>query len=229
MALLAVLGHGGGTTSAGAWAGRLRPDRDVARQWVVEELARDDYQPTWWERMQQWLGELFAVPAGGGTGAGTVAVVVVSVALASLTAYLLARSWRRRRAAGRLAGGSVLDRPWLTAAELRRSAQRAWAAQDYDTAVVEGFRALAATAAERGHGADAPSRTAHEVAAALGQAFPARARAYQDAGRWFDQVRYGGRRAARDQARQILDLGEQLTREPRPPGAAAEAPSAAAR
>jgi autonomous glycyl radical cofactor GrcA len=98
----------------------------------------------------------------------------------------------------------------LTAAELRRRAERALAEERHADAVVEGFRALAVRQVERGSLEDLPGATAHEVAVALGAVYPhVRARVDGTAG-LFDAVRYGDRPATRDQAVGVLELDDAL-------------------
>jgi hypothetical protein len=99
----------------------------------------------------------------------------------------------------------------LTAAELRRRAERALAEGRHAEAVVEGFRALAVRQVERGRLEDLPGATAHEVAAAVGAAHPGERDRVDRTALLFDEVRYGDRPATRDQAAEVLALDDALT------------------
>ena len=84
----------------------------------------------------------------------------------------------------------------VTAAELRARADAALAEGRHGDAVVDGFRALAVRQVERGRLDDAPGATAHEVAAALGAAYPAAARPRSTrSAALFERVLYGDRPA----------------------------------
>lgn len=172
----------------------VTPDREEAQRWAVEELAKPQYpaaQPSWleqlWRDFLDWLASLddgsglegdFAVPL-----IGALAVVLVIVAV------LLVRP--RLNARRRTTSEVFDDEPALDAAVYRRRASAAAGRSDWETAVVEQFRALVRSAEDRAIIEARAGRTADEAAAELGQAFgPARQR-LGSAATVFDAVRYG--------------------------------------
>jgi len=76
--------------------------------------------------------------------------------------------------------------------------------------VVDGFRALAVRQVERGRLDDAPGTTAHEVADLLGATYPHQRQRVAGTARLFDVVLYGHRAATGEQARDVLDLDDEL-------------------
>ena len=198
----------------------LDPSSDEARRWLERELSSGVYtrQPGLLDRIREWLDELFST-AGGGSLPGFVLPVVLGVALvlAVLVLVLVLRRDVGRRADGGDAG--ALDVPDVPADELRARARAALAAGDWDTAVLDGLRAVARRAVERVVLDDAPGRTAHEVSRALASPFPAEDEALARAADAFDAVRYGHRPATQDQARETVALEERLaaTRPSSPP------------
>ncbi len=96
------------------------------------------------------------------------------------------------------------------AAEHRRLARVAHESGDWDEAVVEGMRALAAGLVERQLVDDVPAATAHEVTALAAPRFPSFADRLEVAATVFDETRYGDRRATRERAAEMLDLDSAL-------------------
>ena len=92
----------------------------------------------------------------------------------------------------------------MSAAELRARADAALAEGRHGDALVDGFRALAARQVERGRLDDLPGATAHEVADALGAAYPAQRGRVDGSAALFDRVLYGDRPASREQATGVL-------------------------
>jgi hypothetical protein len=90
--------------------------------------------------------------------------------------------------------------------------------------VLDGFRAIAAAAAERYVIDDRPGATAREIARWLESVFRAEREPLETAAVTFDAVRYGGRGASLADADAVLDLDERLERlspavdEPESPG-----------
>lgn len=205
-----------------AAAGRLlgedavRPSPDEARRWAQEELSKPAYQKSFLERFLDWLSDLlqqlFGPTPGGGQGAVPlwVAVVVGVVVLAAVLAVVV-RIRRTRKADPEREPDGVLGPTPLTAQDYRRRAAAAHADGDARGAVLDGFRALAAAAVERGLLAVAPDRTAGEFAAAIGSAFtPLRGRV-EAAGRVFDAVLYGDLTPTLAQGTELLDLDRALS------------------
>lgn len=108
--------------------------------------------------------------------------------------------------------GAVLEDPHLTARDYRDRAERAWRSGDWDAALLDSYRALAASADERTLLDDVPGRTAHEIALALATPFAEHAPALGDAADRFDDVRYGDRHATREQAERVRSLDSTLAR-----------------
>ena len=105
---------------------------------------------------------------------------------------------------------SVLTGEVVTAAALRARAEAALADGRHGEALVDGFRALTVRQVERGRLDDAPGATAHEVADALGAAYPHQRTRVDQGARLFDSVLYGHRPATRDQAGSVLALDDEL-------------------
>jgi uncharacterized protein DUF4129 len=188
----------------------LDPTSPQARQWLEDELRKGLYheQKGLLERLWDWLMNLLDTTGGGGFPAWTILfALLVGVAVVGLVL------WRSLRAEHRVGGprrGGVLEGPARTAAEHRAAARAALDAGAAETAVLEGYRALARSAVERTLLDDLPGRTAHEVAVALGPVFPASARPLAAAADTFDAVRYGRRAATLESARGVIELDATL-------------------
>lgn len=173
----------------GPGIGRL-PARDLARR----ELARSLYRPSLpariWHDIEHWLSSLVGSgPQGrlswwGAVLLGVLALAAVSAVLFWLGPTRLNRQLRRQP----LIGG----RP-RSAAEYREAAERLAAAGNYQGAIIERVRAIAADLEARRVLPPHPARTAAELAAEAGLTFSAEAAGLASAARLFDEVRYGGR------------------------------------
>lgn len=136
---------------------------------------------------------------------------MVVLAVLAVLAFAARDRWRSRRLAP--GGGEVGvfgDGARLPAAAYRDRARAALRTGDHDTALLDGYRAVAASADERTLLDAAPGRTAHEVAVALAAIFPSSAVALSGTADRFDAVRYGDHRATAEQARDALALDDQL-------------------
>jgi hypothetical protein len=98
----------------------------------------------------------------------------------------------------------------VTAAELRDRADRALAEGRFADALVDGYRALAVRQVERDRIDDVPQATAHELAGALAESFPAQRERIFASAEAFDAVLYGDRPADRGQAVGVLTLDDEL-------------------
>jgi hypothetical protein len=173
------------------------PSAPDARQWLQEELAKAPYQaakPTWFDRASEaffnWIGSL-TMPSGDGLGPWLPVIITVVVAALVVTAFLifgLPRINRRSTQSALLFGED--DR--RSADTLRRSALAAAAAREWNVACEEMFRAIARGLFERTIVQLSPGTTAHDVAAAAANAFPAQRTQLAAAASTFDQVRYLG-------------------------------------
>jgi hypothetical protein len=191
------------------------PDAPEARDWLITELSKAPYQaaqPTLFDRLAKavsdWLGSLHLGSAEGPPTVG-IAVVVALVAGALVVAFLLfglPRLNRRSRVTGSLFG----EDDARTAARIRQDAERAAAAGDYSTAVVEMFRAIARGLAERTIVTTTPGTTARDFAARTGSTFPALADRLVESAAAFDAVRYLDRTGTADQYAAIASLEKDL-------------------
>lgn len=185
---------------------------DEARSKLRRELLRPEYNEQnvvsrifgWVERqVSEGLDAASKAPP-----LSTFAALVVFAGLVVLLAWLVSRARRTARVPGE--EQAVLTSEVISADELRARAERALADGRHEDAVVDAFRALTARQIERGRLSDAPGATAHEVATALGSEFPHLGNRVRAGGRLFDAVLYGDRPAGVAQARELLDLDDEL-------------------
>jgi hypothetical protein len=174
-------------------AGPLQPDRDLARSWANQELAKREYQaakPSLPARLVSWIGRQFD-QLNLGTGAPTLlGVLIVGLLVLTVVGYVLYRTGGLGRTARR-PDGAVLPVNDTTAAQHRAAANRHAEAGEWDLAVVERFRALARELEERAVLSPNPGRTALEVARDGGLAVPDQQAELLAAARYFDDVSYG--------------------------------------
>ncbi len=189
----------------------LDPSSPEARQWVLDELGTGRYttEPSWWQRFLEWLGRMFDFSPGGSAPTGML-VVALLVIIALVVLVVLRRVRPESRVGRRGARAGAVDDEGLDAAAYRERARRALAQGDWDAALLDSYRAIAAAAVERTLLADLPGRTAHEVALGLATSFPDHASAITSAANTFDDVRYGHRPATAEQARTTADLDATL-------------------
>ena len=190
----------------------LDPSGSEARSKLRNELLHPEYHEqnvlrevlTWVEReVNKGLDR-----ASQASPLSTLATMVIFVALVALLAWLASQA--RRTARTRDEKRAVLTEEVVTAAELRARAEAALAADRFEEAVVEGFRALAVRQVERGRLTDTPGATAHEVASILAAEHPSLGERVQAGALLFDEVLYGDRPATRAQAESLLALDDDL-------------------
>jgi len=190
----------------------LDPSGDDARRELIRELVRPEYhRDDVVDRLLRWLDRLIANTvdaASGSSGLAGAAAVVVALLIAAAIVFLVGRT--RRTASGRAVGTPALTDEAITADELRARAERALAAGDAESALVDAFRACAVRQVERGRVEDLPQATAHELAAALVAVFPEHRAAVLRGADLFDGVLYGERPATPDQAGALLALDDAL-------------------
>jgi hypothetical protein len=171
----------------------VSPDRQQAARWAAEELARREYQearPGLVTRALRWLLEhLPDLPVG--PGSQLVLVLLLGLVVLAVV-YAVARVGIGRSAARRRATGGLFGDVARSAAEHRGEADRAAAAGDWSTAVLERFRAVARELEDRAVLGAQPGRTADELAAEAGAALPDLADRLRAGAETFDEVRYGG-------------------------------------
>jgi hypothetical protein len=195
----------------------VEPGRDEARDWLLGELSKPEYQaarPTWFDLVSKAVGDWFAslrVPDGSGLGALVPLIVVLVIVGLIVVAFLVFGRPRLNRRSRVEPGALFGDDDTRSAEELRRSAQRAAAAGDFDTAVEESFRALARALTERTVVFTAPGTTAQDFAGRAGRAFPAEQPELRAGAVLFDGVRYLGEPGTREAYERIVTLDRRLT------------------
>jgi Domain of unknown function (DUF4129) len=175
--------------AGGPGIGRI-PARNLARR----ELARSMYHPSWLARVIRdignWLSSLLSTGPGGRPSWWAIVLlsVVVLAAIAAVLYWLGPARLTRRLGSQPLVG----DRT-MTAAEYRDAAESLAGGGNYQAAIIERVRAIAAALDARGILLPRPARTAAELAAETAAVFPAETAGLVRAARLFDEVRYGGR------------------------------------
>lgn len=182
------------------WVHTTPPDADEARKWAEHELTKPEYlaaQPTAFDRASlaviNFFEDLLSPDLGdGGGGALIVAVILGLIVTAALVIGIL--FWGKPRPSRRLRVSQMLlgEEDRLSAAELRRAAERSARAGDWAAAMTQRYRALARGLAERELLDPAPGSTAQNIARTAALAFPAHRESLLDAAGLFDGVRYQG-------------------------------------
>lgn len=194
----------------------LDPEREPARQMLLDELARPEYaaaQPTWWDLLMQAIGEfIISLLSGISPGNSSWLVVVIIIVLAvlivgGLLIWGLPRS-RRRRAEPPVSLFDADDR--RSVAELRRDADAHERAGRYAEAVLDRFRAMARALDERTAIVLQPGSTAPAIGRSAADAFPAEAGNLHTAANLFDRVRYLDATASASDARAMAALDERV-------------------
>jgi hypothetical protein len=194
------------TGAGGPAISRLR-GQQLARQ----ELARSIYRPSWvarwWHDFTHWLGSLLSTsPAGSPSWWGLILLAVAVAAAVAGVIYWLGPTRVNKRARD----GAVLDAAPRGAADYRDAAEQLAASGNYGEAIIERIRAIVVDLEARDVLLRRPARTAMELAAEAGAAFPAEAAELTGAARRFDDVRYGGRAGTEASYRRIRDLDVRL-------------------
>ncbi|WP_062071661.1 DUF4129 domain-containing protein [Demequina sediminicola] len=170
------------------------PDADQAREWAEDELSKPEYQergPSLMERLIAWIEDLFNGAGDVAAGFPLVSVLVatgVIIAIVALIVWIVVGPMRRRRAVAEHAALDPEDE--RTADQMRAAAHAAATRHDWDTAVIEMFRASIRSASERSLMRVVPGMTASEAARSLMLAAPDTPMASPVA-QDFDRARYG--------------------------------------
>jgi hypothetical protein len=198
------------------------PDADEARQWLLRELAKPEYEaakPTWFDRLSAAVGEWFAnLRIGGLDGPPVVGLLVVLgcllvVVVIAFLVFGLPRLRQRSAVGGELFGVNDVR----SAAQLREAATSLAARGDYAEATAEMFRAIARGLAERVIVDTAPGTTAHGFAVRAAGEFPAFGQRLGEAADIFDGVRYLSAPGTEDHYRAVAALeGDLRSATPRP-------------
>src|SRR5215469_4216752 len=185
--------------------------REQARELARRELARSIYRPSLlsrlWHDFARWLSSLVSGNQVGEPNWLAVVVLAVVVVLAAVAAFywLGSPSASRRNRAEPVIGSRS-----RTAAEYRRTAGQLAASGNFQEAIAELVRAIAADLAAREILLAKPARTADELAAEAALAFPAESGELAEAARLFDEVRYGGRPGSQAGYARVQSLDSRL-------------------
>lgn len=188
----------------------LDPTRSEGRRLLEDELAKPRYavRPSLWDRFREWLLGLLDTTGPGLPSWVFAVVVLVALAVLALVVVLLLRPEARARRG--VSDRGVLDERGVDATAYRLRAKEAARQGDWDTVVLDGYRAVVAACVERTVLDDLPGRTAHEASIELARAFPTEAAGVRAAADRFDAVRYGHDRAGEADARAVLALDERV-------------------
>lgn len=191
------------------------PDGDQARQWIIEELSKPEYQaskPTWWDLLSKavwdWLKSLHF---GGGDALqvpmlGVLMVVIAAVIVGAFSIFGMPRLNRRSALVGSLFGVDE-DRD---SEALRRSAEAAAGQGEWTLAIEELFRALARVLMERVLVSTDPGTTARGFARRAGAVFPDHADRLTACAIVFDDVRYLGKLGTQSNYASLVELEKEL-------------------
>jgi hypothetical protein len=186
-------------------------DRDAARAAARAELAKPIYEaarPPFAVRIIRWVADRLTEVLdriAEATPGGWYGVVVLLGVLGVVVYATMRRVGLVRRSAARR-DGLLFGNGRRGAAEHRAAADGAAARGDWDTAVLERFRAIVRTLEERGLIDERPGRTADEAAAAGAAILSGLAQELTDAAAAFDSIMYGGRSATADLDHWLRDL-----------------------
>lgn len=194
-------------------------DRDRARELAREELSDPSYtsEPGLMDQLARWVRELLAsiIDAATGTLPARMAIVVVIALVLIGVAVIFARNGplARQHAVGT---DPLFGAARRSAAEHRERADTAADAGDWNTAVVERFRTVAARLEEAHVLPARPGWTAGETAREAAANRPDLGTVLVDAAARFDSVRYGHHTARRDDDDALQALDRALGSSPRP-------------
>lgn len=177
-------------------------ERDEARRLAQQELADPIYEddPPLFQRILEWiLRRLDELAAAAGSAMSGWGALLLLIPIAIIVAIVL---WRFGPMARRAARGEepLFGTTKRSAAEYRRAADDAFAAEDWTVSVLERFRAIVVGLEERDILPERAGRTADEAARDAGRLLPGLAERLVAGAVTFDDVRYGERTATRDEA-----------------------------
>ncbi|KAB1641167.1 DUF4129 domain-containing protein [Gulosibacter chungangensis] len=191
----------------------LEPDEDTARNWLIEELAKPEYQnakpnpiDVFFNKLWDWIASLFTVDGSGAFGINPVWIfVILGIVAVVIVVAIFGRpkAIARRRAANQ---SVFLEDDNRSVTELRAAADAAARAEDWALATTERFRAISRSLSDRTLISMRPGTTAQGVAQAAATPFPDELRALRQAANAFDAVRYLERGANADTYASVRDL-----------------------
>lgn len=197
------------------WDVPVDPEPPEAKQWLVDELSKPQYQaakPTLFDQIAKAISDWFAslqigsVEGPPAFGFGVLLVLVVAAIVVAFLIFGVPRLNRRSRVAGELFGEDD-DR---SSADMRGDASAAASRGDYATAIAELFRALARGLAERTIVTVTPGTTARGFAGRAGVTFPLAADRLMAAADAFDGVRYLGHAGSAEEYERLVVLEAEL-------------------
>jgi hypothetical protein len=196
------------------FAAPVDPDAGTARRWLIQELAKAEYQeakPSWFDRLSSdfwnWLNGL-TIQSNGITQGPILIIVLLVIIAAIVAAFLLFGPARRNRRSSVRTLFTEDDQ--RDAAAIRRAAAAAASRGDFSTAVLELFRCIARGLAERAVVTTTPGTTARDFARQASIAFPDSAAALIAAASTFDRVRYLGAEGSSDDYTTLAALEREL-------------------
>lgn len=190
------------------------PDADQAQQWIVNELAKPEYQaarPTLFDRLSEafwnWLKSL-DLSGGGAAQAPLIAIFLVVIVAVIIGAIIIFGIPRLNRKAA--TPGALFDDDARTAAQLRASAISSAGRGEWERAIEEMFRAIAKLLVERAIVFTSPGTTAHEFSQSAAKVFPEFATRLMHSSTLFDAVRYLQVRGTEDSYDLLVQLEAEL-------------------
>nr|WP_225751740.1 DUF4129 domain-containing protein [Pseudoclavibacter sp. Marseille-Q3772] len=197
----------------------LTPDEDTARDWVLNELGKPEYQQAKPPPFEQFFADLWDWFTGlfDGVGDGLAfdpvwVVVIIAIISGIVLLVLLGRPRAIAARRERESSGVFLDGDDRTARELREAAVRAEAAGDISLAFVERYRAICRSLQDRTLITLLPGDTAQAAARSASRVFPEQHQALQRAASGFDTVRYFERTVSEADYAALCELDETLER-----------------
>lgn len=193
------------------------PDGDEARSWAEKELSDPRYadaKPTWFDYVARDIGrfiqDFFSGDNSAAVGPSALVIVCILIGAALIVVLIVWGRPRRSRAVPRVRThllGADDDR---TAAQLRADAERSARAEDWDSATILRFRAIARDLLERDLIDPAPGATAQAIAREASGVFPDEAASMREAAGAFDDVRYLRRPASAESYRALAETDDRL-------------------
>ena len=187
------------------------PGAQEAREAAEAELAKPAYHPTpdlldWlWHWLREHLDPTAVIPGIPPLLSGLIVLLVLVTCIVLLVVLL-----RRFRPVGRSRRAARLFDDERDARALARAADAAAERGDWDTAVVERFRAIIRSLDERGLIEDYPGMTAREATALASGALKTLGEELTRAAALFDAVRYGEVVSTEEQDAWMRDLARRV-------------------
>ncbi len=192
----------------------VTPDADTARQWAVDELSKQAYQPhepSLYDRIVQWVQDMLSHinDFGARFSGGQVILILVVIALIVVGVVLLIVGPLRRSRRGARAH-SVFEDDVRTASAMREASTAAAREGRWNAALLDRYRAVIRSLEERELLDERPGMTAHEAAILTGARFTDIASLARDVADLFDAVRYGDATATQGDYERAVDLDDRL-------------------